>query len=282
MSKFRWVISSTVFALVVIAAGAAMAQIGPQPWQLDFRPAATPVQEQIHSFHNLLLVIETVIVLFVLALMLYICIKFNAKANPVPSKTTHHTLLEVAWTVVPIIILVWIAVPSMKLLYFMDKAHDYDMTLKVSGQQWAWSYEYPDEGGLQFDSNIIQEEDLKPGMIRLLEVDNRVVVPADTTIRVLLTATDVLHNWAIPAFGVRIDTVPGRTNETWFRVPSSKIGTYRGQCSELCGVGHGYMPIVINVVSKEDYKQWVVKAKEEFAQNKRQPATVANKSQAIQ
>ena len=248
-----------------------VAQNGPQPWQMNFRPAATPVMEDIVSFHNLLLIIEVLIVLFVLGLMVYIVIKFNAKANPVPTKTTHNSFLEVMWTVIPIVILVVIAVPSMKLLYFMDKApkDKVEMTLKVIGHQWYWSYEYPDAGNLAFDSNLIPDEeiDVSKGQIRLLEVDNRVAIPVDTTIRVIMTSDDVLHNWAIPAFGIKMDTVPGRINEAWIRVPAEKAGVYRGQCSELCGVNHGYMPIVIDAMPKQEFAKWLERAKKEFARD---------------
>ena len=195
---------STVYGLFGLSPGTALAQNDPQPWQMNFRPAATPVMEDIVEFHNLLLVIEGLIVLFVLGLMVYIVIKFNSKANPKPTKTTHNSFLEVAWTVIPVIILIIIAVPSMKLLFFMDKApaDQVEMTLKVTGHQWYWSYEYVDEGKLSFDSNMIPDEDIdvSKGQVRLLEVDNRVVVPADTTIRLLMTAEDVLHNWAMPSF----------------------------------------------------------------------------------
>ena len=248
-----------------------VAQNGPQPWQMNFRPAATPVMEDIVSFHNLLLIIEVLIVLFVLGLMVYIVIKFNAKANPVPTKTTHNSFLEVMWTVIPIVILVVIAVPSMKLLYFMDKApkDKVEMTLKVIGHQWYWSYEYPDAGNLAFDSNLIPDEeiDVSKGQIRLLEVDNRVAIPVDTTIRVIMTSDDVLHNWAIPAFGIKMDTVPGRINEAWIRVPAEKAGVYRGQCAELCGVNHGYMPIVIDAMPKQEFAKWLERAKKEFARD---------------
>ena len=275
---------SGVYGFFGLSLGTALAQNDPQPWQMNFRPAATPVMEDIVEFHNLLLVIEGLIVLFVLGLMVYIVFKFNSKANPKPSKTTHNSFLEVAWTVIPVIILIIIAVPSMKLLFFMDKAPEdqVEMTLKVTGHQWYWSYEYVDEGELSFDSNMVPDEDIdvSKGQVRLLEVDNRVVVPADTTIRLLMTAEDVLHNWAMPSFGIKMDTVPGRINETWFRVPREKIGVYRGQCSELCGVRHGFMPIVVEVVSKKDYARWLVKAKNEFA-NALEPTTVAQKQVAI-
>lgn len=235
----------------------------PQPWQWNFQPPATPVMEQIIDFHNLMFFVEVGIVLFVLGLMVYIVVKFNSKANPKPTKTTHNTALEVLWTVIPIVILIIFAVPSMKLLFFMEKAQNPEMTLKVTGNQWYWSYQYPDNGNFEFDSNIIPDEDIKPGQRRLLEVDNQVVLPVNTEIKVLLTARDVMHNWAVPAFGIKMDTIPGRINETWIKV--TKIGTYYGQCSELCGVAHSRMPISVKVVSKEDFKKWLKKAKLEFA-----------------
>ena len=266
MKMSRWISMAAVFAVGLFTSVGAMAQ-QPHPWQMNFQKAATPVMEDIVWFHNWLLVIEVAIVILVLGLMVYIVIKFNAKANPVPSKTTHNAPLEVIWTVVPIIILVGIAVPSMKLLFFMDKAQNPEMTLKVIGNQWFWSYEYPDHGNFTFDANLTQKEDLPDDKksLYLLEVDNHVVLPADTSIRLLFTANDVLHNWAIPSFGVKMDTVPGRINEAWIEVSSEHMGTYYGQCSELCGVNHGYMPIAVDIVSKADFAAWVEKAKDEFA-----------------
>ncbi len=288
MTKYKQIVSRLFYTVLPAVAwlqtGPSFAQSGPQPWQMNFRPSATPVMDDIVDFHNLLLVIEVIIVLFVLGLMVYICVKFNAKANPVPSKTTHNSLLEVVWTVIPIIVLIVIAVPSMKLLVFMDKApkEKVEMTLKVIGHQWYWSYEYPDAGNLAFDSNIIPDEeiDASKGQIRLLEVDNRIAIPVDTTIRVLMTSEDVLHNWAVPAFGIKMDTVPGRINESWIRVPAARAGVYRGQCSELCGVNHGYMPIVIEAKSKQDFAKWLNKAKKEFA-NDASPVKVVRKDTIV-
>ena len=277
MNRCRWMLSPVIFFAAAMAASAGASAAGPKPWQMNFQEAATPVMEDIVSFHNLLLVIETLIVLFVLGLMLVIIIKFNSKANPVPSKTTHNTLLEVAWTVVPIAVLMVVTVPSMQLLFFMDKAKNPEMTLKITGHQWFWSYQYPDNGNFEFDSNIIDEEDLKEGQIRLLEVDERVVLPVDTEIRLLMTSDDVLHNWAIPSFGVKMDTVPGRTNESWIKV--TKIGTYYGQCSELCGVNHGFMPIRVDVVSKAEFAKWAAAAKVEYAGNDA-PPTMASRETA--
>jgi len=288
MTKYKQIVSRLFYTVLPAAAwlqtGPSFAQSGPQPWQMNFRPSATPVMDDIIDFHNLLLVIEVIIVLFVLGLMVYICVKFNAKANPVPSKTTHNAFLEVVWTVIPIIILIVITVPSVKLLVFMDKApkEKVEMTLKVIGHQWYWSYEYPDAGNLAFDSNIIPDEeiDASKGQIRLLEVDNRIAIPVDTTIRVLMTSEDVLHNWAVPAFGIKMDTVPGRINESWIRVPAARAGVYRGQCSELCGVNHGYMPIVIEAKSKQDFAKWLIKAKKEFA-NDASPVKVVRKDTIV-
>ena len=288
MTKYKQIVSRLFYTVLLAAAslqtGPSFAQSGPQPWQMNFRPSATPVMDDIVDFHNLLLVIEVLIVLFVLGLMVYICVKFNAKANPVPSKTTHNSFLEVVWTVIPIIILIVITVPSVKLLVFMDKApkDKVEMTLKVIGHQWYWSYEYPDAGNLAFDSNIIPDEeiDASKGQIRLLEVDNRIAIPVDTTIRVIMTSEDVLHNWAVPAFGIKMDTVPGRINEAWIRVPAAKAGVYRGQCSELCGVNHGYMPIVIEAKSKQDFAKWLDKAKKEFA-NESSPVKVVRKDTIV-
>lgn len=234
----------------------------PHPWQMGLQEAASPVKHAMDSFHSLLTIIITLIVIFVAALLAYCVIRFNAKRNPVPSKTAHHTLLEVAWTVLPVIILIVVAVPSFKLLYLAERVPQADMTIKVTGRQWYWDYEYPDQGNIAFSSYIIQEADLKPGQRRLLEVDNRVVVPVNATVRLLVTAGDVIHSWAIPAFGVKKDGMPGRINETWFK--AEREGVYYGQCSEICGTNHGYMPIAVEVVSKEKFDAWVAKAKVAF------------------
>ena len=235
----------------------------PVPWQKGFQPAVTAVMEDITEFHNLLLVIITLTTIFVLVLLLYTMWRFSAKRNPVPSKTTHHAMLEMVWTIVPVIILVVIAVPSFKLLYKADVVPKADMTVKAIGNQWYWQYEYPDHGKFGFAANMIPDAELakfgKDNNIkdpkRLLETDTEVVVPVNTTIRVQVTANDVLHAWAMPAFGVKIDAVPGRLNQTWFN--ANKEGTYYGQCSELCGVNHGFMPIKVKVVSKAAFAAWV-------------------------
>ncbi len=233
----------------------------PKPWQLNFQEAATPVMEQLNDMHDLLLVMCFAISIFVLVMLVYISVRFSRKRNPVPSKNSHNTKLEIIWTTIPILILVAIAIPSLRLHYFMERSVDAEITLKVVGYQWYWHYEYPDNGGINFDSYMLKDKDLKSGDHRLLAVDNRLVVPVDTKIRVLITGADVIHAFAVPAFGIKRDAIPGRLNDTWFK--ATKIGTFYGQCSELCGVGHGFMPIVVDVVSKEDFAKWVETKKKE-------------------
>ena len=254
-----------VFAAILAVGTASGANAaGPRPWEMGLQDPASPTMEHINDFHNLLLVIITLITLFVLFLLLYVMFRFSEKRNPTPSKTTHHTVLEVLWTTLPVIILVIIAIPSFKLLYFADHTEDPDMTIKAIGRQWYWSYEYPDNGNFTFDATLVPEEDLKPGQLRLLTADNPVVVPVNTKIRLLITGSDVIHSFALPAMGIKLDAVPGRINETWLEV--EREGTYYGQCSEICGAGHSFMPIMLEAVSKEAFKQWVERAKKEFAQ----------------
>jgi cytochrome c oxidase subunit II len=245
-----------------LGAGPALAA-EPQPWEMGFQPAASPVMAQIESFHTELLYICIGIAGFVLALLLYVIFRFNQRANPTPSRTTHNTTVEVLWTVIPIIILIVIVVPSFKLLYFEGRIQKPEMTIKAIGHQWYWSYEYPQNGNFTFDANLVQEKDLKPGQLRLLTTDNALVVPVDTVIEVQTTSTDVIHAWAMPSFGVKTDAVPGKLNDTWFKV--EQPGLYYGQCSELCGNGHGYMPIMVQAVSKADFQNWVEEAKKKFA-----------------
>lgn len=246
----------SALALWCVGASAALAAEGlPTEYQLGFQTPATPVMEKLYALHDFMLIVITAITILVLALLTYICIRFNRKANPVPSKTTHNVVVEVIWTVVPIMILVAIAIPSLRLHYYMQRAPEADMHVKVVGYQWYWHYDYPDHGNIGFDSYMKKDAELKPGEHRLLEVDNRLVVPVDTNIKVQMTGADVIHAWAVPAFGVKKDVVPGRLNETWFR--ATRMGVYYGQCSELCGVGHGFMPIVVQVVSKEEFAAWV-------------------------
>ncbi len=235
----------------------------PTDWQLGFQKAASESMRDIVSFHNnLLLPIIIAISVFVLFLMLYACVRFRASANPNPSKRTHNVTVEVLWTLIPCLILIVMAVPSFKILYKQDSIPKADLTIKAIGYQWYWGYEYPDEN-LIFDSYMIEEKDLKPDQPRLLAVDNEVVVPVGKVIKVLITANDVLHAWALPSFGVKRDAVPGRINETWFK--AEKVGTYYGQCSELCGIKHAFMPIAVKVVSEDEYQEWLSEARVKFA-----------------
>jgi cytochrome c oxidase subunit II len=232
----------------------------PSPWQLNLQGSVTPVMDAIHGLHNYLLVIITAITLFVLGLLIYVCIRFNAKANPTPSKTTHNTVLEVAWTVVPILILITIAVPSFRLIYFQREIPQADLTIKATGHQWYWSYEYPDQDGISFDAAMLTDaEAAEKNVPRLLATDNDVVVPTGKIVRLIVTAGDVIHGWTIPAFGAKIDAIPGRLNEEWFKV--EKDGVYYGQCSELCGKDHAFMPITVRAVPQADFDAWVAKAK---------------------
>lgn len=238
----------------------------PTPTQLGLEPSATPQMERIAGFHDdLLMWIITAIVIFVTGLLIWVMIRYNAKANPEPSKTTHHVMLEVVWTVVPVIILIIIAIPSFKMLYYLDRTEEPEMTLKVTGYQWYWGYEYQDHDGLSFLSYMIPTEEIdeSKGQKRLLSTDNVVVLPTETNIQILVTAADVIHAFAVPAFGIKKDAVPGRMNETWVRI--EKPGTYYGQCSEICGKDHAFMPIEIKAVPKEEFEKWVVEAKEKFA-----------------
>ena len=235
----------------------------PVDWQLGFQSAASKSMKDIVIFHDyMLLPIITAITVFVLFLVLYACVKFRASNNKVASQTSHNTMIEIAWTLVPCLILIVMAVPSFKVLYSQDKIPPAEVTVKAIGYQWYWGYEYPDEN-IIFDSYMIDEKDLKPGQPRLLAVDNEVVVPVNKVVKVLITANDVLHAWALPSFGVKRDAVPGRINETWFK--ADRTGTFYGQCSELCGIKHAFMPITVRVVTEEEYKDWLLEAKEKFA-----------------
>ncbi|MDR6952812.1 cytochrome c oxidase subunit 2 [Ancylobacter sp. 3268] len=258
-------------------AGAAFAGTGqPSPWQINLQGAASPVMESIHSFHFFLLVIIVAVVLLVAVLMAVVAFKFNEKANPVPSRTTHNTLIEVLWTVVPVLILVAIAIPSFRLLFLQLDLPKAELTVKVTGHQWYWSYEYPDNGPFGFDSMMVQEADLQPGQPRLLAVDNEVVVPVNKIVRIQVTSADVIHSFAVPSFGVKIDALPGRLNESWFQ--ASKEGVYYGQCSELCGKDHAFMPLAIRVVSEADFATWVEEAKQKFAAGEAPARVAANEN----
>jgi cytochrome c oxidase subunit 2 len=252
-----------LFILLTIVYATSSLADQPKQWQLGFQDAASQSMSEIVSFHNnILLPIIIAISVFVLFLMIYTCIRFRASKNPNPSKTTHNVAVEVLWTLIPCLILIVMAVPSFKILYKQDTIPKVDLTIKAVGYQWYWGYEYPDEN-IIFESYMIKEEELKENQPRLLTVDNEVVVPVNKVVKVLITANDVLHAWALPSFGVKRDAVPGRINETWFK--AEKVGTYYGQCSELCGIQHAFMPITVRVVTDEEYAQWLVEAKMKFA-----------------
>jgi cytochrome c oxidase subunit II len=265
----RWlgILFGSLLAVTGLAGGA-LAQaktpvIGvPHDWQMGFPASFTLLQERVASLHDLLLVIITLISLFVLVLLIYAVFRFHASRNAVPTTTTHNTVLEIAWTIIPILILVVIAIPSFRLLYYGDKATDAAMTVKVTGHQWYWQYEYPDQGNFSVDSRILAEADrakLKPDQPRLLAVDEEMVIPANTVIRIIGTAADSMHGWTVWGFGIKKTVIPGRLNEGWIDVP--KEGIYFGQCSQICGNAHSYMPIAVRVVSKADFDKWVADKK---------------------
>ncbi|MGQ4275260.1 cytochrome c oxidase subunit II [Terrihabitans sp. B22-R8] len=287
----------TAVSLFALFAAPAMAGTGqPSPWQINMQGAVTPIAEQMHGFNTFITIIMVVVVLFVLALLIVCAVRFNEKKNPVPSRTTHNTLIEVVWTIAPVIILIVIAVPSFRLLFAQYDMPVADLTIKATGKQWYWSYEYqtasaptgeaapaegsaeapqaavekatdPEAGALDFgfDSVMVQEADLKEGQPRLLATDNDVVVPVGKVVRVQVTAADVIHSFAVPSFGIKVDGVPGRLNETWFR--ADREGVYYGQCSELCGRDHAFMPITVRVVSEAEYAVWLNEARQKFAMN---------------
>ena len=253
------VLGLAIVGAVLAIGGHAYAEVGqPSPWEMTMQPSASPVMDDIEWFHGFLLWIITAITLFVTALLITVMVKFNAKANPTPSKTTHNTLIEVVWTIVPVLILVGIAIPSFRLLFYQVDVPKADLTVKATGKQWYWTYSYPDNGKFEFDSLMAQDK--KP---RLLAVDNEMVVPVNKIVRVQTTGADVIHAFAVPAFGIKIDAVPGRLNETWFK--ATKTGMFYGQCSELCGKDHAFMPIAVRVVSDQEFAAWVETAEKKFA-----------------
>ena len=270
---------------LVALGGPALAN--PSPWEIDLQPAATPIMEMIHRFNNGVMIVVTLIVLLVLALLIYCIVRFNARANPVPSRTSHNTVIEVIWTVVPILILVGIAVPSFALLFAehdparaiaaFDPAKDKQLTIKATGSQWYWSYEYPDNGDITFDSLLLRDTNGAPtGEPRLLAVDNKLVVPVGVVVRMQVIGADVIHSFAVPSFGIKIDAVPGRLNETWFRV--DKEGVYYGQCSELCGRDHAFMPIAVQAVSQDKFDAWAKTAVNDLAAASKQLAAAEQSS----
>jgi cytochrome c oxidase subunit II len=265
-------IAATAAALVTGASAALAETFGqPTPWQMGMQTPVTPVGDQIYSFNTILFWITTAIAVFVMALLGVIIVRYNERANPVPSRTTHNTFLEVCWTIVPVLILVVIAVPSFRLLFLELDVPKPDLTIKATGKQWLWSYSYPDNGNFEFNSTVVADKDLKPGQPRLLTVDNELVVPVNKVVHVLVTGADVIHSFAVPSFGIRIDAVPGRINDTWFK--ATREGMYYGQCSELCGVDHAFMPIAVHVVSEDEFTKWAADAKQKYAADDQAPPT---------
>jgi cytochrome c oxidase subunit II len=260
-----------IFAFVAAGAMAWAGDGQPSPWQLGFQQSASPNQDHIDWFHDFLLVLITLITAFVLALLVYVMVRFNAGANPVPSKNTHNTLLEVIWCVVPVLILLIIAIPSFKLLFDQLVIPPADLTVKATGKQWYWTYSYPDNGNFEFDSLMVPDKDLKAGQPRLLAVDNEMVVPVNKVVRVVTTGADVIHAFGVPSFGVVVDAIPGRLNETWFK--PVREGVYYGQCRELCGKDHAFMPIAVRVVSENEFAAWAAQAKQKYARDEGTPAT---------
>ncbi|MBV9655802.1 MAG: cytochrome c oxidase subunit II [Acetobacteraceae bacterium] len=250
------------FLTAPLGAAGAMAQ-APRPWEIGMQPAFSPVKREIIWLHDLVLIIITLITLFVGGLLAWCVYRYNSKRNPTPSQTSHNAVLEIAWTVLPVLILVVIAIPSFRLVYYEDRARDADLTVKATGHQWYWEYTYPDRANLNFSSYVVPDDELKPGQKRMLEVDNELVVPAEKNIRVLTSSDDVIHSFFIPALGVQRYAIPGRTIETWFR--ADKPGTYYGECNQICGTNHSRMPIVIRAVPAGEFDAWVDQAKTKFS-----------------
>jgi cytochrome c oxidase subunit II len=253
---------AALFMLLLVPGGAALAQ-APRPWEMGMQPAFSPVKQQIIDLHNLVLVIITLITLLVAGLLGWVMWRYNAKRNPVPGNFTHNTPIEIAWTVIPVLILVVIAIPSFRLIYYEDRTYDPDLTIKVTGHQWYWEYTYPGKGDIDFSSYIVPDDQLKPGQLRLLTVDHPLVVPVNKNIRILETSGDVIHSWFIPSLGVQRYAIPGRTIETWMRV--DKPGVYYGECNQICGMNHSRMPIMVKAVTEPEFEAWLVQAKKEFS-----------------
>lgn len=286
MRRLKDVLHSGMIGVVAgmsISASPALAGTGqPAPWQIGMQGSVTDIADGIHAFHDGVNIVIFAVAIFVLLLLAYVVFRFNENANPTPSRTTHHTGLEVAWTIIPVFILVGIAIPSFKLLFAQYTYPKADVTLKVTGNQWNWTYQYPDHGGFNFTSIMLNDgeraERVKKGISapRLLAVDNEVIVPVGKVVHVLITASDVIHNWTVPSFGSKVDAVPGRTTATWFK--ARQEGIYYGQCSELCGKDHAFMPIAVRVVKPEIFDQWTALMKD----RKRGPARQLIEKAAIE
>jgi cytochrome c oxidase subunit 2 len=263
----------SLFSLFVgLGCHSALAQ-APRPWEMDMQPAFSPMKRGIIDLHNLVLVIITLITVFVGVLLAWVCYRYNERRNPVPSQTSHNTFLEIAWTVVPVLILVVIAIPSFRLIFYLDRTPDPDMTIKVTGHQWYWEYSYPDNGNVDIESRYIPDDELKPGQLRLLEVDNQLVIPAGKKIRVLTNSSDVIHSFFIPSLGAQRYAIPGRTIELWLE--ADKPGVYYGECNQICGENHSRMPIAVHAVTDDEFKTWIDNAKKAAAANLPVPAVLA-------
>ncbi len=265
---FRILAIAALAAALLSPDAAALAGLGqPSPWQLGLQQSGSPVMDDVVWFHDFVLWIITGITAFILALLVIVMVKFNANANPTPSRTTHNTVIEILWTVLPVVTLVIIALPSFRILFFQLNTPPADLTVKATGVTWNWKYDYPDNGDFEYDSLYLPDKDLKPGQpgrdLRLLAVDNEMVVPVNKVVRVLVTGFDVIHSFSVPSFGIKVDAIPGRLNETWFK--ATREGWYYGQCSELCGKDHAFMPIAVRVVSDEEFAAWIEEAKKKFA-----------------
>jgi len=260
MRFFRWLIASISVGIFSLSTAMAEEVVGaPHLWEMGMQKSFSPVKDKIIDLHNLVLVIITLITIFVGVLLMIVMLRFNARKNPVASQTTHHTLLEVAWTVVPVLILVVIAIPSFRLVFYEDRTANPDLTVQVTAHQWYWEYTYPDQGGIDFDSRYIADEDLKPGQLRLLDVDNQMVIPVGKRVRILTNSTDVIHSFFIPALGVQRYAIPGRTIETWLQ--ADKEGVFYGECNQICGQNHSRMPIAVHAVSQANFDKWVAQQK---------------------
>ena len=272
-SVYRRLIAAMMLAAT--SGSAAMAQVvgAPRPWEMGMQRGFGPLKDEEIWLHDIVLVIITLITLFVAGLLVWVMWRYNARRNPVPTRTAHNTVLEIAWTVIPVLILVIMAIPSFRLVYYEDRTRDADLTIKVTGHQWYWEYSYPDNNNIDFTSYLVPDDQLKPGQRRLLEVDNELVVPVGKNIRVLQTSTDVIHSWFIPALGVQRYAIPGRTIETWFKV--DRPGTIYGQCNQICGTNHSRMPIVVRAVPEQEFNAWLVEAKTKFSDAGQQTRQVA-------
>jgi cytochrome c oxidase subunit II len=263
---------SLIASLASLAAHPALAQV-PRPWEMAMQPAFSPMKKEIIELHDLVLVLITIIMVFVGALLIWVCYRYSEKRNPTPSQTSHHTGLEIAWTVIPVLILVVMAIPSFRLIYYLDRTPDPDMTIKVTGHQWYWEYTYPDNGNVDVESRFIADEDLKPGQLRLLEVDNQLVIPVGKKIRILTGSADVIHSFFIPSLGAQRYAIPGRTIEMW--IEADKPGVYYGECNQICGQNHSKMPIAVHAVTEAEFNTWIEQAKKAASNTTANPNLLA-------